>query len=59
MDPATITLIASILLKYGPDTAAAIVNIFRKPAPSPDDWDNVFALARKGYDEYVAPKPPA
>jgi len=58
MTPDQIIIIAQILLKYGPATAQAIVELFRKPSPTAADWDAVFAAARKSYDSYVAPKTP-
>ena len=50
-------LLANILLKYGPQTAAAIKNIFTNPNPSDADWDAIFVLAAKEYATYVNPKP--
>lgn len=55
MTPELALLIGQILLKYGPTVAQATVEIFQKPAPTPEDWTKVFALARKSYDDYVRP----
>lgn len=57
MDPATISLIAGILLKYGPGVAQSVVELFHKPEVTREDWMAVFELAEKSYDEYVNPKP--
>lgn len=55
MDPATIGLIIGALLKYGPDAAEAIRNLFKKSNPTLEDFDPIFALARKPYEYYVRP----
>lgn len=48
-------IIALALLQYGPGLARALVEIFRKPEGTitAADWEKVFALAEKPYDEYV------
>jgi hypothetical protein len=56
MNPATIELIATALVKYGPAVARALVEIFRKPTVTPDDWEKIFKLADRSYDDYVAPR---
>lgn len=55
MDPATIALIIGALARYGPDAVDAIVNVFRKPEPTQEDWAKLFAVARKSYDDYTKP----
>lgn len=57
MDPATISLIIGALLKYGPDAAEAIRNLFKKTNPTLEDFDPIFALARKSYEDYTRPHP--
>lgn len=54
MSPATIELIATALIKYGPGVARALVDIFSNPAPTREAWEKVFSLAEKPYDAYVA-----
>lgn len=51
----TITLIAGILLKFGPATAKAIYDLFHTPASeiTAEKWNVVFATADKEYSEYV------
>lgn len=54
MDPATITLIAGILLKYGPDMMMKFVAMYKKKEVVQEDWDEVFKLAtEKSYEDYV------
>ena len=55
MTPAEI--IAAALIKYGPALARALVEIFQTTAPTPEQWEKVFSLASKPYEEYVALKP--
>lgn len=55
MSPATIELIAQILLKYGPDVAKAVYGLFTNPAPTQADWDALWLVASKPYDSYVKP----
>lgn len=57
MEPATIALIVGTLIKYGPDAAEAIRDLFKKSNPTLDDFDKIFALSRKSYEEYTKPKP--
>ncbi len=42
-----IILIAQILIKYGPQAAAAFVNIFKVKNPTDADWQAVWDLAAK------------
>lgn len=58
MNPALMQLILQVLLKYGPTVAREIILLFQKPAPTMEDWNKVFDLAEKSYDEYVAPVQP-
>ena len=46
-------LIAQLLLKYGPDVARGVSDIFKKDAPTAEDWEKVFKMAEKSYEEYV------
>ena len=53
---ATALLIAQALIKYGPAAARAIAALFKKDEPTMEDWEKVFAIAEKSYDDYVKPK---
>lgn len=47
-------LIASALVKYGPDVAQTIQRMFASGAPPTQaDWDALFAKTRKTYDKYI------
>lgn len=48
-------IIAEALVKYGPTVARAIAEIFEKKTPTLQDWEKVFALAEKSYEDYVKP----
>lgn len=48
-----VEIIALALVKYGPQVARAIYDIFNKPSPTQEDWDKVFAMAEKSYEDYV------
>ena len=52
-----IMLIVELMLRYGPGLARAVQQIFQKQNPTQADWDAVFALAEKSYDDYIKPKP--
>jgi hypothetical protein len=52
-----IMLIVELMLRYGPSLARAVQQIFQKQNPTQADWDAVFALADKSYDDYIKPKP--
>ncbi len=47
MSEELIILIGSILLKYGPEAAAAFVKIFKTTNPTDADWQAVWDLAAK------------
>jgi hypothetical protein len=57
MSATQITLIVELMLRYGPSLARAVQQIFQKQNPTQADWDAVFALADKSYDDYIKPKP--
>lgn len=57
MTPATIAMIAQLMIDFGVPTARKFVELLRKPAPTWDDWDDVFAQAEKPFDDYVKPTP--
>jgi hypothetical protein len=60
VDAATIALIIQFALKYGPDAAAKLQKIFAAPTVSQQDWDDLFAAAKKHYEDYTGgPVPPA
>jgi hypothetical protein len=52
-----IMLVVELLLRYGPGMARAVQQLFTKTNPTQADWDAVFALAEKSYDDYIMPKP--
>lgn len=58
MNPTAIILIGEILLKYGPIVAQQWQKIFSKEKPTDADWEAIWALTYKSYDQYVAPNPP-
>lgn len=59
MDPATIALIISYTIKFGIPAGQALVKLFRTPNPTDADWDAMFALSQKSYDDYInGPQPP-
>lgn len=49
-------IIALALVKYGTTLARALVAIFSIEKPTAADWEKVFDLAEKSYDDYVKPK---
>lgn len=54
MNPQLVILIAEALIKYGPDVARGLRDIFAKDVVTNEDWDAVFAkAAAKSYDDYV------
>lgn len=53
MDPATITLIASLLLKYGPDVARGVAVLFSKKEHTLQDWEAIFNSV-KSYEQLDA-----
>ena len=55
MNP-TVLLIAKALLDYGPAVARALAEIFQKPNPTLEDWEKVFAVSEKSYEDYVKSK---
>lgn len=57
MTPAMIALIAQYALEYGLPAARKLVELFRTPAPTWDQWDDIFALSEKPFDDYVKPTP--
>lgn len=57
MSEAVIILIIQAAMKYGPDAGRAIVAIFTKANPTKEDWEAVFVIIEKSYDDYVKPVP--
>lgn len=48
MDPATITLILTILVKYGPEAYTSAVNLFTKQTPvTPEDFQKLADIVNK------------
>jgi hypothetical protein len=48
----TAIIIAELLLRYGPEVAQRFQVIFATPTPTPAQWDEVWALSRKSFDDY-------
>ena len=46
-------LILEALVKYGPAVARAITELFKKETITADDWNKVFDLAEKSYEDYI------
>ena len=57
MDPATVAIILGALVKYTPDIAEAMVDLFHKPNPTREDFRILFSKVRT-YEEIVAAKKP-
>ena len=55
MNPTTAEIIAMALIKYGPAMARSLVEIFQVDTPTAEQWEKVFGLAEKSYDDYVKP----
>ena len=53
MDPISISTIAGLLLKYGPEVVDKLIAIARKPDPTLDDYAELTAKARKTQDDYI------
>lgn len=51
----TVEIIAAALIKYGPAVARALYDLFSVANPTKEDWDKVFKLAEKSYEDYVKP----
>lgn len=51
MTPEMIVLIVQVLIKYGPDAAAAIQKLFQTAAPTQADWDELFSKV-KSFEDY-------
>ena len=56
MTPAIAALLLEALIKYGPAVAIEINALFKKTVITPEDWDRVFALCAKTYEDYTKPK---
>ena len=46
-------IIGMALVKYGPMLAKSLYEIFSTKEPSKEQWDAVFALAEKSYEDYT------
>ena len=46
-------IIAEALLKFGPALARGLMELFAKPEPTAADWEKIFQLAEKSYEEYT------
>lgn len=56
MTPAIATLILQALITYGPTVAREINLLFAKAEITPADWEKIFLLIDKSYDDYTKPK---
>lgn len=57
MDPATWAILMGALVKYGPDIAEGIFDVFQKPKPTEEDFRAICKRAREyTYDQAVGPK---
>jgi hypothetical protein len=52
----TAIIIAQALIKYGPEVARQLAILFGQKEVTLADWEKVFVLAEKSYDDYVKPK---
>ena len=52
----TAIIIAQVLIKYGPEVARQLARLFGQKEITLEEWEKVFALAEKSYDDYVKPK---
>lgn len=50
-------IILLALVKYGPGFAREVYAMFQKANPAPADWEALFKLAEKTYEDYVRPIP--
>ena len=48
----TAIIIAELLLRYGPEVAQKFQAIFATQTPTQAQWDEVWALSRKSFDQY-------
>lgn len=48
-------LIGQLLLKYGPGVARGVAGIFAKPTHTLEDWEKIFKLTEKSYEDYTKP----
>jgi hypothetical protein len=51
----TAIIIGQALIKYGPEVARQLVALFGQKEVTLTDWEKVFSLAEKSYDDYVKP----
>ena len=58
MTPSTTELIVLALVKYGPALAKGVYDLFQKADPTKEDFDKLFAIAEKTYEDYVKPTAP-
>jgi hypothetical protein len=56
MTPQIALLIGQALIEYGPTVARALRDLFAKTEITQADWDKVFDLCEKSYEDYVKPK---
>lgn len=51
-------IIMLALVKYGPGFARQVHALFQKKEVTKADWEALFVLAEKSYEDYVKPLPP-
>lgn len=56
MTPAIAALILQALITYGPTVARSLNELFKKETITPEDWDKIFVLIEKSYEDYTRPK---
>lgn len=54
----TALIIAQFMITYGVPATRKLIELLRTPNPTWEQWDAVFALSEKPFDEYVNPTPP-
>ena len=53
MNTALIVTIAQYAIKYGIPAAQELIKLFKKADPTVEDWEKVFDLSKKSYEDYV------
>ena len=55
MTPDIAILIGQALIKYGPSLARELMLLFSKKEITNEDWNKIFELSEKSYNDYVKP----
>lgn len=56
MSPQIIALIITTALRYGPEAARIVKNMFTRPAATPPtdkEWDDLFSKMNTPYEKYI------